>query len=206
MSQVTTTTTKAFINELHYQNVYTDDGEFVEVVITDATMKDKIGGLVLYDGTTGAAYRSLSVPEATPFTGGGGANNNNNTTSSVVSYLVWDMKEDILDVGPHGMALHDTAGVVLEFISYGGGSFMAVDGVAKGMISLDIGYSQNKDSSKENSLQRIGVGAAGTISDGRWVLAPRTRGAANVLQTFGNNCSTVRTRDGPAGNIHLILH
>jgi uncharacterized protein len=187
MSQVTTTTTmKAFINELHYQNEYTDVGEFVEVVITDATFKDQIGGLVLYDGTTGAAYRSLSVPEATPFT-------NNTTTSSVVSYLVWDMKEDILDVGPHGVALHDTAGVVLEFISYGGGSFMAVDGVAKGMISLDIGYSQSKDSSKDNSLQRIGVGAAGTISDGRWVLAPRTRGAANVLQTFGNNCSAVRT-------------
>jgi hypothetical protein len=173
----------AFINELHYQNAYSDEGEFVEVVVvTNAT---KVGGLVLYDGTTGAAYKSLTVQEAITSSP---ANAAATAPSSSVSYLVWDVA-DILDVnGPHGMALHDVAGVVLEFISYGGGSFLAIDGVAKGLASKDIIYKQSDDNNKLHSLQRIGTGS--TAGD-RWVLAPSTRGAVNVLQNFGG-CTAVR--------------
>jgi hypothetical protein len=176
--------TSAFINELHYQNAYSDEGEFVEVVVV--TNSTKVGGLVLYDGTTGAAYKSLTVQEA--ITSSPAANAATAAPSSSVSYLVWDVA-DILDVnGPHGMALHDVAGVVLEFISYGGGSFLAVDGVAKGLASKDIIYNQSDDNNKLHSLQRIGTGS--TAGD-RWVLAPSTRGAVNVLQNFGG-CTAVR--------------
>jgi uncharacterized protein len=174
----------AFINEMHYQNAYSDEGEFVEVVVV--TNSTKVGGLVLYDGATGAAYKSLTVQEAITSSPAKAAATA--APSSAVSYLVWDVV-DILDAnGPHGMALHDVAGVVLEFISYGGGSFMAIDGVAKGLASKDIIYKQSDDNNKLHSLQRIGTGS--TAGD-RWVLAPSTRGAVNVLQNFGG-CTAVR--------------
>jgi hypothetical protein len=176
------TDAQAFINELHYQNYLTDAEEFVEVAIVDASIKDKVGGLTLYDGSTRASYKNVSVAEATAFTDGS------------VSYLVWDIA-DILNTARgsanpnNGIALHDISGTVIEFISYGGGNIIAVDGVAKGMTSKDIGIGQPEESSSKNSLQRIG--SANAMDDEIWILAPRTRGGANVLQTFGK-CTAVR--------------
>jgi hypothetical protein len=179
------TDAQAFINELHYQDssfLFPGLGEFVEVAIVDASVKDKVGGLTLYDGSTRASYKNVSVAEATAFTDGS------------VSYLVWDIT-DILDTAlgsanpNNGIALHDLSGAVIEFISYGGGNVIAVDGVANGMISKDIGIGQPEKGSTNNSLQRIGSGNA--MDDGMWILAPRTRGGVNVLQTFGK-CTAVR--------------
>jgi hypothetical protein len=154
----------------------------VEVAIVDASIKDKVGGLTLYDGSTRASYKNVSVAEATTFTDGS------------VSYLVWDIA-GIFDTARgsanpnNGIALHDVSGAVIEFISYGGGNIIAVDGVAKGMTSKDIGIGQPEDRSNSKSLQRIG--SANTMDDGIWILAPRTRGGVNVLQTFGK-CTAVR--------------
>jgi hypothetical protein len=161
-----------------------DEGEFVEVVVV--TNSSKLGGLVLYDGTTGAAYKNLTVKEAV--SSSPAANDATATApSSSVTYLVWNVANILDDNGPNGIALHDVAGVVLEFISYGGGSFMAIDSVAKGLASKDITKRQSDDGSKFQSLQRIGTVGGGD----RWVLAPSTRGAVNVLQNFGG-CTAVR--------------
>jgi hypothetical protein len=179
-------TASAFINELHYQNEFTDIGEFVEVVVlTNSTTK--VGGLVLYDGTTGAAYKNLTVKEAVSSSPAANAAAAATAPSSSVTYLVWNVANILDDNGPNGIALHDVAGVVSEFISYGGGSFLAIDGVAKGLASKDITKRQSENGSEFYSLQRIGTVGGGN----RWVLAPSTRGAVNVLQNFGG-CTAVR--------------
>jgi uncharacterized protein len=172
---------QAFINEFHYRNEYITKGRFVEVAIADASVKANTLGLALYAGSNGTAYQTLTIQNATAVSG------------ASAEYVVWEISY-MPDETPNGIALYDTVSkAVIEFISYGGGSFKAVGGVANGMVTTDIGYEQSEDNDSANSLQRIGVGAVNIVTGGQWVLAPRTKGALNVLQNFGT-CSAVRNQ------------
>lgn len=152
-----------------------------------------VGGLSLYDGSTGSTYRNVTVSEASSIVNDG-----------IVTYVVWDIV-GILDSPPNGMALYDANGVVVEFISYGGGSFMAVDGVAQGRISKDIGYAESESNDNANSLQRIGIGADDSVNGGIWVVAKQTRGQPNIFQSFTGCDPVCETSWGPESLTHTQL-
>jgi hypothetical protein len=69
------------------------------------------------------------------------------------------------------------------------------EGVAKDLVSTDIGYGQSGDGAAGHSLQRIGIGFEQSRDNNQWVHAKATRGKANALQTFGT-CKLVRIYPG----------
>ena len=78
-----------------------------------------------------------------------------------------------------GIALVDSLGTVLEFLSYEG-TLVAVDGPAEGMTSMDIGVEEPSDTPEGNSLQRI-VGNIWTGPD------PNTFGRPNFTCIAADN-------------------
>ncbi len=61
--------------------------------------------------------------------------------------------------GGDGIALVDTGGTVIEFISYEG-AFTATEGLANGKTSVNIGVSESSSSSSTFSLQLVGEGCS----------------------------------------------
>lgn len=59
---------------------------------------------------------------------------------------------------PDGLALIDGSGTVVQFISYEG-SFVATSGPANGMISVDIGVSEESSTAVGDSLRLTGTGS-----------------------------------------------
>jgi len=163
-------TSTVFVNEIHYDNTGTDAGELVEVAAPVGT--DLTGwSVVLYNGTGGASYASLSltgVPLANPSG----------------DYGFASLPAPGLQNGaPDGLALVDAGGTVVQFLSYEG-SFAATDGPAVGQTSTDIGRSEAGTEPLGQSLQLSGTGTrAGDFTWSGPVTA--TAGAANGAQTFG---------------------
>ena len=83
---------------------------------------------------------------------------------------------------PDGLALVDATDMVIQFLSYEG-LFMALEGLAIGMTSIDIGVGESGTTAVGNSLQLIGMGT--DSSDFTWT-GPiiNTFGAVNTRQTF----------------------
>jgi predicted extracellular nuclease len=159
-----------FINELHYDNAGTDAGEFVEVVATDGT--DASGySIVLYNGSGGATYDSDALGPLAA------------TASGVNYYTVEYPTNGIQNGAPDGIALSDTSGALVQFLSYEG-SLTASDGPANGQASTDIGVEEGSSTPAGQSLQLGGSGT--TYGDFAWAApADDTPGAANNSQTFG---------------------
>jgi hypothetical protein len=156
--------------------------QFVEFVFRangTGISAQSIGGIVLYDGATGYSTLAHGVADATFFDDSDDAN---------VGYVVWDIGE--LPDGLSGVALVDNCNTVLQFVSYEG-TFLGKEGVAKDLVSTDIGYGQSGDGAAGHSLQRIGIGFEQSRDNNQWVHAKATRGKANALQTFGT-CKPVR--------------
>jgi uncharacterized protein len=168
------------LNEIHYDNIYSDADQFVEFVFqADAGISAmSIGGIVLYDGTTGKSTLAFGVADATFFFDSDDKN---------IGYVVWDIE---LEDGLSGVALVDNCNSVLQFVSYEG-SILGKEGVAEDQVSTDIGYSQSGSGAAGLSLQRIGIGFVQSRDDNKWVHTQHTRGKANALQTFGT-CQPVR--------------
>ena len=115
------TASPVFINELHYDNASTDQGEAIEIVGpagTNLTNWD----LVLYNGSGGATYNTTALTATITDQGGGFG-------TVVVNYPV----NGIQNGAPDGIALVDN-GSVVQFLSYEG-SFTAVGGPANGLTS-----------------------------------------------------------------------
>lgn len=168
------------MNEIHYDDLYSDQGEFVEFMfqVNAGISSTTIGGIVFYSGATGKSTFAMSVSDATV---------SYDSDDPNIGYIVWDVA---LGDGPDGFAIVDKCNTVLQYPSYEG-SLLATEGLAKDLISDDIQYSQSGNTADGYSLQRIGIGFEQSRSDKNWVLSKQTRGQPNTLQTFGE-CNSVR--------------
>ncbi|HKK24172.1 MAG TPA: lamin tail domain-containing protein [Gracilimonas sp.] len=144
------TTNDAWINEIHYDNAGGDTGEFVEVVIKNAS-EYTLGDITvsLYNGADGAVYNSESL-------------NNFEPGSTVGDYSFYYWQPASIQNGPDGIAL-DHQGTLIQFISYEG-IVDATEGPADAMSSEDINVSETGSSSSPigHSLQITGTGYAYT--------------------------------------------
>ena len=140
----------AWINEFHYDNNSTDQGEFVEVCIKDAkTYNLSDFKLYLYNGNGGTSYFDETIDN---FTVG------NRYDSTYVYYLNYS---GIQNGAPDGIALSWNDGnskgeVLLEFISYEG-TFTGSGGPANGVTSTDVGVSEGGSTAAGTSIGRVGT-------------------------------------------------
>ena len=132
-----------WINEFHYDNVGTDAGEFVEVVIAPGGPAAAAVNITLYNGANGLSYGTLNLASATL-----GSNVNG------FQFYVWNLPVDGLQNGsPDGIAL-DVSGTLDEFISYEG-TFTALNGPANGNLSVDVGVAETSTTPRIVPLRPI---------------------------------------------------
>ncbi|MBK8195329.1 MAG: T9SS type A sorting domain-containing protein [Lewinellaceae bacterium] len=158
-----------WINEIHYDNVGGDVGEFIEVAGT-AGVDLSAYSIFLYNGAGGGTYGSMSLSGVIP-------NQSNGFGTLSFSYPVNGLQNG----APDGLALV-TGGMVVQFLSYEG-TFTAVGGPANGMLSTDIGVLEDGNNAIGTSLQLSGTG--NKYSDFVWnAPATATSGAVNNNQFF----------------------
>ena len=132
-----------WINEFHYDNAGADTGEFIELA-GDAGSDLTGWTLVLYNGNGGGAYRTIDLI-------GTIAEESDGLGTVVIN------TPGLQNGSPDGFALVDDSGGVIEFLSYEG-SFVAADGPAAGMTSIDVGVFEPNSTETGFSLQRQGDG------------------------------------------------
>ena len=165
-----------FINELHYDNVGTDVGEFVEIAGPAGT---SLSGwsLVLYNGSNGSVYDTINLS--------GSIDNEGNGFGAVDFQLPTN---GLQNGAPDGLALIDNTASVIQFLSYEG-SFTAVGGAANGMTSTDIGVVETASTPVGDSLQLIGTGTM--YEDFTWTDPVDSPGDINAGQTLVPEPSTL---------------
>lgn len=134
-----------FINEIHYDNSGTDAGEFIEIAGPAGTDLSTYA-LLLYNGSDRMLYDSDALSGMIP-------DQQNGFGTVALGYPT----NGIQNGAPDGIALAH-AGVVLQFLSYEG-VFMALDGVAAGMTSVNIGIGESGTDAAGLSLQLQGAGS-----------------------------------------------
>lgn len=161
-----------WINEFHYDNASTDVGEFIELAGLAGT--SLFGwSIVLYNGSNGTAYNTVSLDSLTF------SDESNGYGTDIIEFP----SNGLQNGSPDGIALVDDNGAVVEFISYEG-SLTAVDGPAAGLTSTDIGVEESFSTPIGFSLQRTGNGTS--AGDFTWAAAAtETRDTINTGQTFG---------------------
>jgi DNA/RNA endonuclease G (NUC1) len=151
------------ISEFHYDNFGQDGTEAIEIAGPAGT---NLTGwrVVLYNGANGLLYDNDALSGTIPATCG---------TRGVV---VLNYPPDGIQNGsPDGMALVDASGTVVEFLSYEG-AFMAGDGPANGLLSVDILRFENGQDAARRSLARA--------PNGTWnAAAPNSFGVCNDQDT-----------------------
>ena len=161
-----------WINEFHYDNVGTDVGEFIEIAGPVGT--DLTGwSIVLYNGNGGAPYNTVSLT-GTTLTGAV-----NSIGFATISYP----SNGIQNGSPDGIALVDSNGSVVEFLSYEG-TMTAVGGPADGLTSTDIGVAEAGTEPVGLSLQRTGEGRTAADFTTWAAPSPQTLAVANTGQTI----------------------
>jgi hypothetical protein len=164
-----------FINEFHYDNAGVDTGEAIEIAGSAGT--DLAGyNLLLYNGTDGTVYTTTPLSGVIP-------DLQNGFGTLFFSYASGGIQND--GINPDGLALigPPPLNMTIQFLSYGGGTFTAVDGAASGMTSTDIGVSEDFTTPVGYSLQLAGVGTS--YADFSWsTAAPNTFGGVNNGQVF----------------------
>jgi predicted extracellular nuclease len=166
--------TAVFINEIHYDNAGADAGEFVE--ITGPAGTDLAGWqLELYNGSS-----SVLSPYATLDLSGVLADD----TGSGYGFVTVE-RNGIQNGAPDGMALIDSTGAVVQFLSYEG-SFTPNAGAAAGMTSSDIGVAESSSTNVGESMQ---LQSSGTLdSDFAWASnLNQTPGALNIGQSLNGS-------------------
>jgi hypothetical protein len=163
----------AWINEFHYDNVGTDVGEFVEIVIENPGSYNLSDFQVdLYNGSNGTSYGSETV--------------DNFTVGSTVGNFTFYYWEVVIQNGsPDGFALSYLGSVIIgQFLSYEG-PLTATDGPANGLTSTDVLVFEDGTTPVGYSLQLGGTGTQ--YSDFTWnAPAPETKGFINNGQSFGS--------------------
>ena len=134
-----------FINEIHYDNVGADAGEFVELAGNVGT--DLTGWtLALYNGSSQSLYDTVPV--------NGQLLGDGNPASAGLGFLEV-LTPGLQNGAPDGLALVDPNGDVVQFLGYEG-SFTAADGPAAGLTSDDIGVAESPAPQIGFSLQLTG--------------------------------------------------
>jgi len=167
----------AWINEFHYDNVGTDAGEAIEIVIVNpGSYSLSLFRVDAYNGADGTSYMNATL-------------NNFTVGSTSGSATIYSKTFAGLQNGaPDGIALSYN-GTLIQFISYEG-SFTATAGVADGITSTNIGVSQDGTSAVGLSLQLSGTGCQ--YSDFTWQgSAANTWGAVNNSQTLCTSSPTI---------------
>lgn len=156
-----------WINEIHYDNEGTDEGETVEIAGVAGT--DVSGySIVLYNGSGGGMYQTVPLAGVVTDEGCG---------YGAQAYAI----SGIQNGAPDGLALCDGASVV-QFLSYEG-TFEATNGPADGMTSVDISQSESSSTPVGYSLQLSGSGYQ--YSDFSWAgEATNSFGTLNASQTM----------------------
>jgi uncharacterized protein len=184
-SQAFSVATTVFINELHYDNVGTDVGEFIEIIGPTGT--DLSGWqVVLYNGMGGVVYNTTTIPASTILGNLGG---------SCAGYGVYVVNiTGIQNGAPDGMALVNAGGTLLQFLSYEG-AFTGVGGAANGVTSTDIGTAETGTELAGLSLQATGTGSQYSSFTTWTTPVTATSGACNTGQTMiaGDTAPTVST-------------
>ncbi|WP_339771126.1 ExeM/NucH family extracellular endonuclease [uncultured Paraglaciecola sp.] len=163
--------TSVFINEIHYDNIGGDVGEFIEIAAPQGT--DLTGwSVVLYNGSsTQLTDYSTENLSGTVINQGGGYG------------FATVYPNSIQNGAPDGMALIDAGGNVVQFLSYEG-SFEAASGPAIGLTSIDIGVAESTTTPVGVSLQLSGSGSE--YADFSWQAeAAETPDSINNGQSFG---------------------
>uniref|UniRef100_A0A0E0IBA2 Uncharacterized protein n=1 Tax=Oryza nivara TaxID=4536 RepID=A0A0E0IBA2_ORYNI len=166
---------EAWVNEFHYENKGKDENEFVELAVrTSLDAKDLT--LILYNGANGQMYNSLNLDDKDDFSVA--------ESSSSSSYLIYTAFITLQNGPADGIALVYKNGnrkEVLDFLSYEG-SMRALDGPAKGMVSVDMMLKETDESSQQDSLGLTG----NKIGDFAWrkLEGYATPGKLNVGQMF----------------------
>ena len=162
-----------FINEIHYDNASTDEGEGIELAGTAGTdLTD--WSLVLYNGSNGLVYNTVSLS--------GVFADQSNGYGFFTFYI-----SGIQNGAPDGVALVNAEDTVVQFLSYEG-TLTAADGPAVGMESTDIGIAETSSTLVGNSLQLTGAGFY--FEDFTWVESANTFDAINIDQIFGTPADT----------------
>jgi uncharacterized protein len=143
-----------YISEIHYDNTGADAGEMIEVAGPAGT--DLTGwSIVLYNGNGGASYLPLvSLSGTLPDQKAG---------MGTLAFPAVGLQNG----APDGLALvftSETTTTVVEFLSYEG-TFMATNGPATGMSSVDIGVSEPDNTATGLSLQLINGVWVGPMDD-----------------------------------------
>jgi hypothetical protein len=134
-----------FINELHYDNSGADAGEGIEIAGPAGT---SLAGwsLVLYDGSSGTFYDSLSLSGLIP---------DQQSSYGTIFFPLTGIQNGGTATSD-GLALVSNTDV-MQLISYEG-AFTAVDGPAAGLTSVDIGVAETGTTPLGFSLQLVGTG------------------------------------------------
>ena len=160
-----------FINELHYDNLGPDTGEGVEIAALAGTSLDGFE-LQFYNGSSGALYRTVALSGVVSAQQGGFGS-------------LFFAVDGLQNGAPDGVALVDTSGAVIQFLSYEG-AFTAKTGAASGLASTDIGVFEDGTGAAGTSLQLIGSGTR--YDDFSWVAgAGQSYGQINAAQHFSAN-------------------
>lgn len=156
-------TSAARINEFHYDNVGPDVNEFVEIRITGNLGSQPADlsqyNVSLYNGSNQSFYETETLINLTQ------------TCDASNCYYVWDAI-GIQNGNPDGIALSGPSGLI-EFLSYGG-TFTAADGIASGVLSVNIGVTET-NSDVNGSIERSQAGVWSVSANAN------TKGAANSL-------------------------
>jgi uncharacterized delta-60 repeat protein len=171
-----------FINEIHYDNTGTDEGEAIE--LAGVAGQDLAGWkLVLYNGNDGTVYRETSLT-------GSFTDQHFGYGFITVNYAVNGVQNDM-----EAIALVDAGGNVVQFISYEG-SLTAVDGAAIGLTSTNIDPDVNDATNiKETASTPVGFSLQlnGAGSNQTWsVAAGNTFDGINTTQDFSVGLGTLK--------------
>ena len=171
-----------FVNEFHYDNAGTDQGEFIEVVVGPGFTGDFTDiDVVLYDGSDGKMNRTINL---------GSSESIRSTMPNDFNLFVVGFGSSLQN-GPDGIALvNRVTRQVIQFISYEG-SFVATDGIAGATVppsvSTNIGVSQtNTEAVGMSALGLVGSGSG--VTDFTWakIAGPHSKGAVNAGQNLIN--------------------
>ncbi|MBK8555621.1 MAG: lamin tail domain-containing protein [Lewinellaceae bacterium] len=180
-----------FINEIHYDNVGTDADEFIELAGT-AGLDLSQYAIVLYNGNGGVEYGTMTLS---------GLIDNEGSGFGAVSFPY--PVNGIQNGSPDGLALIKLPSTVLQFLSYEG-TFLATNGLAMGMTSVDIGVLEDGSNALGTSVQITGAGqvysdfswtgpttaSAGTLNGGQTITAlPGTIIATYQETSMMGNCA-----------------
>eukprot|EP00028_Trichosphaerium_sp_Am-I-7-wt_P011020 CAMPEP_0168539508 /NCGR_PEP_ID=MMETSP0405-20121227/21874_1 /TAXON_ID=498012 /ORGANISM="Trichosphaerium sp, Strain Am-I-7 wt" /LENGTH=784 /DNA_ID=CAMNT_0008569093 /DNA_START=106 /DNA_END=2459 /DNA_ORIENTATION=+ len=164
------TRTPVFFNELHYEDMLSDQFEGFEIAAPGGTNL-KGWSVSLYGGADGKVYKTVELKGLVPDLQNG---------FGVLFFFVKGIHDG--SSNGDGMALVDKSGKVRQFLSYEG-AFEATDGPAKGMTSDKIPVAEFEWSHHENSLQLQGKGSC--YEDFEWKgPVDSTPGEVNGEQVF----------------------